>query len=128
MKHKIAVAIEKISKYSCVIFFLCAGVALLTIGFLPAMSIWSAGLFVQGIGLTIVGSSEDGSRQAFLLRCIGAAIATVLLATWNTPVVGYETKYNIVVFCYALIILCNNHDSVTTGTEILIRAVRKFGE
>ena len=117
MKHKIAAAIEKISKYSCVILFFCAGVALLTIG-----------LFVQGIGLTIAGSSEDGSRQAFLLRCIGAAIATVMLATWNISVVGYETKYNIVVFCYALIILCNNHDSVTTGTEILIRAVRKFGE
>lgn len=128
MKHKIALTIEKISRYSCVVIFFCAGVVLLTIGFIPAMSIWSAGLLVQGIGLTIAGSSEDGSRQAFLLRCVGAAIATVILATWNIPVVAYEVKYSIAVFCYVLIILCNNHDLVTKGTEILIRAVRKFGE
>lgn len=72
-------------------------------------------------------AKSDG-RQAFLLRLIGAAVAAVVLAGWNTPISTELVKHNIVVFCYAVIVLSNNHRAVIKFTEDLITAAKDRSE
>ena len=47
-----------------------------------------------------------------------------MLGAWNELSFSYDVIFNIVVFCYAAIILSNSYDSVNRFTEALIAAVK----
>lgn len=124
MKKNSIEIIKKISKAVYIPLFAIAIVGLLFGNFLISLAIWSAGLAVQSVPMFVEANNEDGGRQAYLLRFAMAVVAAAVLGAWNELSFSYDVRFNIVVFCYAAIILSNSYDSVNRFTESLIAAVR----
>ena len=122
MKKNSIEIIKKISKAVYIPLFAIAIVGLLFGNFL--ISLASAGLAVQSVPMFVEANNEDGGRQAYLLRFAMAVVAAAVLGAWNELSFSYDVRFNIVVFCYAAIILSNSYDSVNRFTEALIAAVK----
>ena len=124
MKKNSIEIIKKISKAVYIPLFAIAIVGFLFGNFLISLAIWSAGLAVQSVPMFVEANNEDGGRQAYLLGFAMAAVAAAVLGAWNELSFSYDVRFNIVVFCYAAIILSNSYDSVNRFTESLIAAVK----
>lgn len=122
-KNSIAI-IKKVSKAVYIPLFTVAIGGFLFGDLLISLAIWSAGLAVQSVPLFVEAGNEDGGRQAYLLRFGMSVVAAAVLGAWNELSFSYDVRFNIVVFCYAAIILSNSYDSVNRFTEALIAAVK----
>lgn len=122
-KNSIAI-IKKVSKAVYIPLFTVAIGGFLFGDLLISLAIWSAGLAVQSVPLFVEAGNEDGGRQAYLLRFGMSVVAAAVLGAWNELSFSYDARFNIVVFCYAAIILSNSYDSVNRFTEALIAAVK----
>lgn len=124
MKTNSTGLIKKISKAVYIPLFAIAIGGFLFGDFLISLAIWSAGLAVQSVPMFVEAGNEDGGRQAYLLRFAMSVVAAAVLGAWNELSFSYDVRFNIVVFCYAAIILSNCYDSVNCFTEALIAAVK----
>ena len=124
MKKNSTAIIKKVSKAVYIPLFTVAIGGFLFGDLLISLAIWSAGLAVQSVPLFVEAGNEDGGRQAYLLRFGMSVVAAAVLGAWNELSFSYDVRFNIVVFCYAAIILSNSYDSVNRFTEVLIAAVK----
>lgn len=124
MKKNSTAIIKKVRKAVYIPLFAIAIGGFLFGDFLISLAIWSAGLAVQSVPMVFEAGNVDGGRQAYLLRFATAVVAAAVLGAWNELSFSYDVRFNIVVFCYAAIILSNSYDSVNRFTEALIAAVK----